>query len=366
MMNTYYSTKGTSEEAVAEIAANVRNKPRMILFFTSTRYDLDKIGKGLEVAFPKTVVIGCTTAGELVSGQMLKGSVVAAFFDDDLLSSVEVEVIHDLASKMAVAEAFSSFEKKVGKKMASLDPLRYAGLILIDGLRMAEERIMDAIGNISDLTWIGGSAGDDLKFTETRVFANGKSMTNAAVLALLRLDHGFDIIKTQSFRPTPKKLVATEVDEATRMVISFDKRPAIQAYASSLGMTVEKATESFMRYPFGLMVDGEPFVRSPQRRDGDKMVFFCQIKEGMELVILESQNIVKDTAAAVQSKLDSIGPVKGIINFNCILRTLELDAKGEAGAYGKVFSGVPTVGFSTYGEEYIGHINQTATMLLLK
>ena len=49
-----------------------------------------------------------------------------------------------------------------------------------------------------------------------------------------------------------------------------------------------------------------------------------------------------------------------------LLRTLELDAKGESDAYGKVFAKVPMVGFSTYGEEYIGHINQTATMVLFR
>ena len=114
------------------------------------------------------------------------------------------------------------------------------------------------------------------------------------------------------------------------------------------------------------MIDGDPFVRSPQRIDGGKMVFFCNVKEGAELSVLESQNIIQDTSRVLEDKTNALGRISGIINFNCILRTLELDAKKESEAYGKVFANVPMIGFSTYGEEYIGHINQTATMLVLK
>lgn len=45
-----------------------------------------------------------------------------------------------------------------------------------------------------------------------------------------------------------------------------------------------------------------------------------------------------------------------------ILRTLELMARNETANYGKLFS-KPTVGFSTYGEADVGHINRTATMV---
>ena len=43
-----------------------------------------------------------------------------------------------------------------------------------------------------------------------------------------------------------------------------------------------------------------------------------------------------------------------------------MEQKQATTAYGALFAEVPTVGFSTYGEQYIGHINQTATMLLFK
>ena len=77
--------------------------------------------------------------------------------------------------------------------------------------------------------------------------------------------------------------------------------------------------------------------------------------------VLESTDIVADTEKAVRD----LGQASALINFHCILRTLELKSKGQCPAYGKLFEKVPTVGFSTYGEEYIGHINQTSTILVV-
>ena len=34
--------------------------------------------------------------------------------------------------------------------------------------------------------------------------------------------------------------------------------------------------------------------------------------------------------------------------------------------YGEIFKDVPTIGFSTYGEQFIGHMNQTSAMLVFK
>jgi hypothetical protein len=84
----------------------------------------------------------------------------------------------------------------------------------------------------------------------------------------------------------------------------------------------------------------------------------------MELSLLESTDIIKSTKKSLDDAKKELGNISGIVNFNCILRTLEMEQKGLCDAYGKLFADVPTVGFSTYGEEYIGHINQTATMIV--
>ena len=184
------------------------------------------------------------------------------------------------------------------------------------------------------------------------------------MLALLECPDGFDIIKTQSFHATRQFLVPTKVDKAAREILEFNGKPAAAAYAEALSVKPDDLAGQFMAHPLGLMVGGEPFVRSPQQVVGEKVRFYCGVDEGMKLAVLDSTGIVDDTAAALKTALARSPGAKGLINFNCILRTLELEATGQTDAYGKVFTGVPTVGFSTYGEEYIGHINQTATMLL--
>jgi hypothetical protein len=94
------------------------------------------------------------------------------------------------------------------------------------------------------------------------------------------------------------------------------------------------------------------------------MGFYCKVSEGMTLTLLESMDIVTDTKAAVEEKLTEMGKISGIINFHCILRTLELESKNRTNDYARIFADIPTIGFSTYGEAFLGHINQTSTMLV--
>jgi len=320
----------------------------------------------MQGAFPDACLVGCTTAGEIAGGTMMNGSVVAMFLDEDIVEDAGAAVVHNLRGAISVREAFVELENHFRRPISSMDIRKHVGVVLADGLSGAEEKLMERIGDCTDLTFVGGSAGDDLKFKQTHVLAKGQAHTDAAVLLLLRLKRGFEIIKTQSFKVTGKQLVATKVDEASRTVLEFDGVPAVEAYAKTLGVVPEEIQSHFRDHPLGLMIDGEPFVRSPQRRDGGSIVFYCQIKEGMELQLLEATDIVAATRSAVEGRKKALGRVAGVIDFQCILRAQQLRAEGRCDQYGAVFSGFPSVGFSTYGEEYLGHINQTSTMLVFR
>ncbi|TQD25657.1 FIST signal transduction protein [Methanolobus vulcani] len=361
------SDKTTTKEAVEEIKSIFGNfEPRMVLFFASSNYESEKISAEMKATFPSSDIIGCSTAGEITSGEMLKNSVVAMAFNSDVLNNVKIEIVEGISDGVDISDAMNSFESFYGKKMTEMDYKKYLGMVLIDGLTCAEESLMENIGNKTNVFFVGGSAGDDLKFEATHVCANGKSYSDAAVLALMDVKSGFDIIKTQSFKVLDKVLVATKVNESSREILEFNNEPAAVAYAKALDVPVDELSSHFMSNPLGLMIDDEPYVRSPQAVEGSSVKFYCSILEGMELSLLESANIIEETANALQQKVEEFGEISGLVNFNCILRTLNLESDGKSKEYAEIFNDIPTTGFSTYGEQYLGHINQTATMIIFK
>lgn len=364
-IKTAYASKEKTEDLVAEIKSQTAGiSPNMVIFFASSKFDPEEISFRMQAAFKNASVFGCSTAGELISGKLLKGSAVAMAFDSESIQDVAVEVHENANTENRIPDIFKSFESYYHCPAARLDFQKYAGIILTDGLSCAEEQLMERIGDLTDIFFVGASAGDDLKFKKTYVYAKGKAYTNAAVLALIKPLTAFDVIKTQSFKVSDKVLTATSVDESNRTVLEFNGKPAAPAYAEAIGVSAETAADYFMRHPLGLMLSDEPYVRSPQQIQGTDMVFYCRIKEGMALRILTADDIIRDTKAAIAEKQAALGTVSGIINFHCVLRTLELEQKGKTQAYADLFSDIPAIGFSTYGEAYIGHVNQTSTMLV--
>ncbi|NOQ25886.1 MAG: hypothetical protein GQ564_11035 [Bacteroidales bacterium] len=363
-----YSQKTDINNIITELKEQIGSfESKFIQFYASSSIDSEKISEQMYKAFDNVPVIGCTTSGEIISGKMLDNSIVMMAMGSEIVDDCKIEILTDIKNGSSLVDkAFDSFGTYFGTNTSNLDSEKYVGLVLIDGLSGMEEKINERIGDLTNVTFIGGSAGDDLKFEQTYLYANGKSYTNAAILALIKCNTAFDILKTQSFKSTNKKVIVTKADEASRTIIEFNGKPAVEEYASIVGVDKDAVASAFSKNPLGLVFGDDFFVRSPQKTDGDNIVFFCSIKEGMELDVLESGNIVEDTQLDLQAKIKSFGSASAILNFNCILRTLELKEKNQTDAYAQLFKDIPTVGFSTYGESYIGHINQTAAMLIFK
>ncbi len=362
-----YSTQSNIQQAVQELKQQLDDfETNLILFFASPAYEPLELSAEMRQVFENTATMGCTSSGEIVSGKMLDQSIVAMAFSPGATKDFKAEVITDIRTdEQAVTKAFASFEQHFNTPMSDMDPTQYVGIVMIDGLSGCEEVINEKIGDKTNVMFVGGSAGDDMQFKETYMYANGQAYQEAALLLLLKPTMAFDILKTQSFRESGKVLTVTETNEMQREVVSFNGQPAAEAYAEALGVDKETLADHVFKNPLGLVLAGEaPFVRSPRIVEDKKMYFHCNVRQGMDLSLLHSTDIIEDTRKALEDKFKAMPHVSGILNFNCILRTLDLKGQGRTQEYADLFKDTTTVGLSTYGESYIGHINQTATMLL--
>lgn len=342
--------------------------PTAVIVFNSPALDGAAIIATLGERYPSAQVVGCTTAGEFIERDGSVGGVSAMALPPGTVRAAHAVVAEFRGGvENGIRVAAEQLGRQVGADLRTLDAKRYVGVVLLEGLRMKEEAANEALGAIApQLAFVGGSAGDDLAFKETRVFHGGESSTDGAVLLLLDMAVPFTFTKTCSFEPTRHRFTITRADEANRVVYELDGRPVLDVYAEALGTTPAKLSESFMTNPVGMMLDGEAWIRSPQQAlpDGG-LKFYCRITEGSEIHVMRSTDLVGETKDAMSRAVKALGGrASGAILFNCILRRLELDTLGAHAGFREAFSGIATVGFHTYGESYVGHVNQTCTGLV--
>ncbi len=351
-------------KAVDEISQQLsQNDLKAVLLFVSVDYDLDSLATSLSKSF-SVPVFGCTTAGHIGPGGYRKrGLQVTGFYGSSV--SVRVEVIQPLEKCQALV---SDLGKKIEPIPLNSDMRRF-GLLLVDGLSHMEERLTASLHHcFPDIPLIGGSAGDDLSFSKTFVFANGRFMTNSALLALFETDSPFAAFKFQHFVPTETMLVVTDALVEKRTVKEFNGEPAAQVYAQHLGLSVEELSpEIYSSFPVMLKLGTDYYVRSIQQCNDDmSLTFYCAIAEGIVLRLGKAVSPL-ETAEKAFADIQQLVPNTGLIlGCDCILRRLEFENTSLSKQVGDLLTKNNVVGFSTYGEQFNAlHMNQTFTGLAI-
>jgi hypothetical protein len=364
-----HSPKPNGKEAIIEATAAWPDGGRgldLLLVFSSTTQDPHDVASALAARFPGTPMVGCTTAGEHLGGRHYNGEVVLAG-----IASPHIRWATAAApelSSFGEAQAKATSDQLLGALGISrddVDPQKHFCLTFIDGLSCKEEVVSSLMADaLEGLPLLGGSAGDDLKFKQTHVFHGGRALEGAAVFALAESRVPFEIVKHQHYTTTPKSLVITHADVATRRVYEMDGHVAIDAYAAALGLPVTKITGdvTFMN-PLTFVCNNEIYVRSIQRVEPDgSIIFYCGIEEGMVLSIgghEEMRDALGRDIAALRQRMSGADL---FLACNCILRALEATKLEQHGALGDILQGFGEniIGFDTYGEQLNGlHINQT-------
>ncbi len=357
-----------SREIVEDLVAQFGEDcdPRLVLTFFHHDADGAKITGLLSERWPSAQVVGCTTAGEFTETHAGQGGTVALALSGEVITNAAAEIAgFRQGTSDGVDAAIARLESGLGSKLRDLSPSTHIGLLMVDGMHGDEELVNQRLGfHAPSLSFVGGSSGDGLEFTRTRVFCNGRESDHGAVFVVLEARVPFVILKTCSLRPGPHHFTVTRADVTQRVVHEVDGRPVLQAYAEAVGIPPEELdSQVFMRHPWGVMVGDDPWVRSPREvlPDGG-LRFFCQIPEGMPLSVMENTDLIAGMRTALDGvRADLGGAAGGAVLFNCILRRLQMDADGLHQAWLELLADLPTAGFHTYGESWLGHMNQTCT-----
>lgn len=353
--------------AVQELAEAIKQPDMgLVVVFAASSFDLDRLAAALGDCFAPATVVGCTTAGEIgPEGYLEEG-----------LSGVSINR-DDITFEVGLLESLSHFESNAGRKFAQslkealyrrvpdLAPESAFAFMLIDGLCGREEVVSRAFyDGLGGIALIGGSAGDNQAFAETRILYDGHFLSDAAILLVATTPFLFDVFKTQHFVSGDERMVVTAAIPEKRIVTEINGCPAAEEYARAIGLDLDQLDPMvFSAYPVVVRIGNADFVRSIQKMNPDgSLTFFCAIDNGIVFKIAQGIDMIDNLTAALEAVRKRVGQPALILGCDCILRQLESKQRGIRDRIGKLLAGCNVLGFSTYGEQYRGmHINQTFT-----
>jgi hypothetical protein len=287
------------------------------------------------------------------------------------LSSADLFMRPCLLSPLALCQSqTASLAREQAERAAATPGLRSFGVLLVDGLSLWEEYVAaalyEALGNVPV---VGGSAAARQGELKPAVYHAGQFLEGAAVLALFETQSlVFETFATQHFEPSERKLVITLADPDKRLVYELNGEPAAYAYAKALGVPgSELDSRHFACNPLLLNMGDQLLPRAIRNQNPDgSLVLAGAIEEGLVVSIASSPDPVGALERALAQLERRVPEPEVLLVFDCVLRRIELEARGLDQQVGQLMAQKGAVGFNSYGEQ-VGplHVNHTLTGIAL-
>ncbi len=350
-----------TQNPMTHLAGRIGDDLALVTLFVTPSADFEAVITEAETAFPGSDVVACTTAGEIGTAGYEVGQIVCIGFPKQnfISKSIEINALQDDIKQSSLDQI--ALERV---EMLRTDPDMDHGFafLVVDGLSLKEDMLAASIAPaLRDMPLFGGSAGDGVRFEQTRVALNGKSHRDAAILTLIRTDLETQVFSLDHLVPTERKMVVTEADPNRRIVKSINAEPAAREYARIVGKDPDQLDQfTFASHPVVVRIGSAHHVRAIQQvNEAGELVFFSAVDEGMVLTLADPQHMASHLDAKL-SELAERGPLANIIGCDCILRRIEAEQKQMTRDVSDVLARHKVTGFSTYGEQ-IGplHVNHT-------
>jgi hypothetical protein len=360
-----------------EIFASLGGEPPdALIVFASSRHDYSALLKGINEACRPKALVGCSSAGEFISGSQGEGSVSAvALRSDDMRFAPALGTHLSQNRAMAAKQITSSF-----RGLRNHKHLYKSALILTDALAGYVDDLIEQINTETGASYglFGGGAGDDAKFSKTHVFFGTEAYTDAAVALEILSSKPLGIGVRHGWQPSGTPQRVTEVDGAR--VVSLNAIPAVEAFAEHAEKTGQHFDPAnplpfFLHNVLGVDTGGGYKLRVPLSVGEDGSVTCAaDIPAGSTVRIMSTSSLSAADAAAsaIKDALTQIGSNRpGLaLFFDCVATRLrmgkefglEMDAMRDALGTAKY------AGCNTYGQiarvegQFSGFHNCTATV----
>lgn len=238
---------------------NLDSENTLVLIFAAPEFVSNpEIINELASHYPKSKIIGCSSAGEISGSHILDKSITVAVakFEKTPIKIVNSEIKSSKNSRAAGQEII---------KQLSNPDLRGV-FVLADGLKVNGSELVKGLNTLNkgNVTITGGLAGDGSRFKQTWAIFNGKIVMNNVIAVGFYGEHiqighasrgGWDIFGPQR--------VVTRSDH--NVVFELDGKPALALYKEYLGERASGLPATGLLFPLAIrqnQEDNNPLVRT--------------------------------------------------------------------------------------------------------
>lgn len=373
-----------SADAGADLTRQIRHgfhdrAPDALILFASPEHDFPPLLEALAHGCRPGALVGCSSAGEFVSGADGTGLACAvALISSDMKFSAAVAT-ELVANRPRAADALlASFAGEAHPEY------RYrSALVLSDALAGFTDELVESLTLLTGGTYqfFGGGAGDDAQFRRTEVFCGAKVYSNA-VVALEMLSHkplGLGV--RHGWAPVAKPMRVTAVRGLE--LVSLDGAPAVEAFEEHAHASGQRFDRSdplsfFLHNVIGIRSEDGYKLRVPLGvLDDGAIVCAADIPVGATVSIMRSTSASAADAAseATRDALAQIGSETPSVAlfFDCVATRLRMgdEFSLELGALQDALGATHFVGCNTHGQiaraerQFSGFHNCTAVVCVI-
>lgn len=353
--------------------------PHAVILFASSRYEYVPLLEAIEKSCRPGVLVGCSSAGEFITGVHAEGAASALGIRSNGMSFAAGLGRNLRQDRRAAAE-------QIAASFKGLQTHQYphrAALVLADALAGYTDDFIDQLTRVTlgNYRFFGGGAGDDAQFATTHVFCGTQAVTDAAVGLEMLSNKPIGVGVSHGWISAGEPLRVTEASGST--LISLNASPAVEAFeehAERTGQQFDRANPIpfFLHNVLGIDTGAGYKLRVPLGIGEDGSIQCASdIAVGATVHIMKTSSRSAAAAAskAANAALQQLAGARPEVAlfFDCVATRLRMggDFGIEMEALQETLGDIAYAGCNTYGQiarsegQFSGFHNCTATVALL-